>query len=195
AHVEGVDALRTAVEPFTPELVAERADVERDDIFEAARMLGTARRAIAAPGTGVSMSNPGPLVPYLLLALTSIRGFWARAGERIDRPNVPLPPNHPRPPARPPYPPATAPKSRGGGLEATVAGLPTGALAEEILTPGPGQIRALFNLGGSPATAWPDQHLARRALEDLELFVTTDVEYSPTARLADYVVATKLPLE
>jgi len=33
-----------------------------------------------------------------------------------------------------------------------------------------------------------DQRLARRALEDLELFVTTDVEYSPTARLADYVV-------
>ena len=68
-------------------------------------------------------------------------------------------------------------------LEQTVAGMPTGALAEEILTPGPGQIRALFNVGGSPATAWPDQRLARRALEDLDLFVTTDVEYSPpTAR-------------
>jgi anaerobic selenocysteine-containing dehydrogenase len=37
--------------------------------------------------------------------------------------------------------------------------------------------------------------MTRRALEDLELFVTTDVEYSPTARLADYVVATKLSLE
>ncbi len=41
----------------------------------------------------------------------------------------------------------------------------------------------------------PTSASPRRALEDLELFVTTDVEYSPTARLADYVVATKLALE
>ena len=97
--------------------------------------------------------------------------------------------------AYPPYPVSTGRRMRVRNLEQTVAGLPTGALAEEILTPGPGQIRALFNVGGSPATAWPDQRLARRALEDLDLFVTTDVEYSPTARLAHYVVATKLALE
>jgi anaerobic selenocysteine-containing dehydrogenase len=50
-------------------------------------------------------------------------------------------------------------------------------------------------VGGSPATAWPDQGRARQALEDLELYVTTDVEYSPNARLADYVIATKMTLE
>jgi anaerobic selenocysteine-containing dehydrogenase len=61
--------------------------------------------------------------------------------------------------------------------------------------PGPGQVRALFNVGGSPATAWPDQRRTREALEDLELYVTTDVEYSPNARLADYVIATKMTLE
>src|SRR5262249_16950356 len=94
AHVHALAALRTSVEPFTPQMVAEQADVDAAHIVEAARLLGTARRAIAAPGTGASMSNPGPLVPYLLLALTSIRGFWAREGERIDRPNVLLPPNH-----------------------------------------------------------------------------------------------------
>jgi len=195
AHVEGLEPLRAAVAPFSPQAVAGRVDVPVDEIIEAARLLGTARRGIAAPGTGASMSNPGSLVPYLLLALTSVRGFWAREGERIDRPNVLLPPNHARAQAFPPYPASTGRRMRVRGLEATVAGLPTGALAEEILTPGPGQIRALFNLGGSPATAWPDQGLARRALEDLELFVTTDVEYSPTARLAEYVVATKLGLE
>jgi anaerobic selenocysteine-containing dehydrogenase len=125
----------------------------------------------------------------------SIRGFWARAGDPVDRPNVLLPPNRTRAQAFAPYPAITGRKMRVRGLEQSVAGLPTGALAEEILTPGPGQIRALFNVGGSPATAWPDQVLARRALEDLDLFVTTEVEYSPTARLADYVVATKLALE
>jgi anaerobic selenocysteine-containing dehydrogenase len=43
--------------------------------------------------------------------------------------------------------------------------------------------------------AWPDQSKTRRAMEELELLVLTDVEYSPTARVADYVVATKMTFE
>lgn len=195
AHVQGVGALEAAVRPFIPQLVAERAGIPVDDLIEAARLLGGSRRGIAAPGTGVAMSNPGPLVPYLLLCLSSLRGWWQREGDRVSRPNVLLPPNPARAQAYPPRPIGTGRRMRVRGLEQTVAGLPTGALAEEILTPGPGQVRALFNVGGSPATAWPDQRLAKEALEDLELFVTTEVEYSPTARLADYVVATRLALE
>jgi anaerobic selenocysteine-containing dehydrogenase len=114
----------------------------------------------------------------------------------VDRPNVLLPPSRARAQAHAPYH-SIVPRRRMRvrGLEQSAAGLPTGALAEEILTPGPGQIRALLNVGGGPAMAWPDQRLARRALEDLDLFVTTDVEYSPTAQLAHYVVATKMTLE
>ena len=194
-HVDGFDVLERALRPFTPDIVAQQADISAGDLIEAARVLGTARRGIAAPGTGAAMSNPGPLVPYLLLCLASVRGWWSREGEPMSRPNVLLPPNPAKAQAYPPYPVRTGRRMRVRNLEQTIAGLPTGALAEEILLPGPGQIRALFNVGGSPATAWPDQQLARRALEDLELFVTTDVEYSPTARLADYVVATKLALE
>jgi anaerobic selenocysteine-containing dehydrogenase len=196
AHAHGLDELTAAVAPFTPEAVAQRADVPVADLLDAARVLGTARRGGAGGGTGASMSNPGPLVPYLLLCLTTLRGFWAREGDRVDKPNVLLPPNRARAQAVGPYH-STVPRRRMRvrGLEQSAAGLPTGALAEEILTPGPGQIRALFNVGGGPAMAWPDQRLARRALQDLELFVTTDVEYSPTAQLADYVVATKMTLE
>ncbi|HZQ58111.1 MAG TPA: molybdopterin-dependent oxidoreductase, partial [Acidimicrobiales bacterium] len=196
AHARGLDELAAAVAPFTPEAVAQRADVPAGQLLDAARVLGTARRGGAGGGTGASMSNPGPLVPYLLLCLTTVRGFWAREGDRVDKPNVLLPRNRARAQAHPPYHGAAgARRMRVRGLEKSAAGLPTGALAEEILTPGPGQIRALFNVGGGPAMAWPDERLARRALEDLELFVTTDVEYSPTAQLADYVVATKMTLE
>jgi anaerobic selenocysteine-containing dehydrogenase len=187
--------LTAALAPFTPEMVASRADVPEGQLMEAAQLLGTARRGGAGSGTGAAMSSPGALVPYLLLCLMSVRGFWAREGDRVDKPNVLLPPVQARAQAFPPYPALTGRRLRVRGLERSVAGLPTGALAEEILMPGPGQIRALFNIGGSPATAWPDQRLAKKALEDLDLFVTTDVEYSPTARLADYVVATKLALE
>ena len=195
-HVDGVESLRQAVARFTPEFVAHIADVPADDLVEAARILGTARRGGAGGGTGISMTSCTSVTSYLLLCLMSLRGWWAREGERVDRPNVLMPPNHAKAQARRPYKASGfGHKMRVRGLEQVVGGLPTAALAEEILLPGEGQIRALFNVGGSPMAAWPDQRRTRKALEDLELFVTTDVEYSPTARMADYVVATKMTLE
>jgi anaerobic selenocysteine-containing dehydrogenase len=195
-HVDGVEALGAAVAPFTPELVARVADISVDDLVEAGRILGTARRGGAGGGTGISMTSCTSVTSYLLLCLMSLRGWWAREGDRVERPNVLMPPNHAKAQARRPYKAVGfGHKMRVRGLEQTNGGLPTATLAEEILLPGEGQIRALFNIGGSPMTAWPDQRRTREALESLELFVTTDVEYSPTARMADYVVATKMTLE
>ena len=156
-------------------------------------MLGP-RAGAAGGGTGVSMASPGSLVSYLLLCvrpprLLGPRGRPGRAAQRAAAPN------HARPglPAVPAW--GLGPKLRVRGLQQTIAGLPTGALAEEILTPGEGQIRALFCIGGSPMMAWPDQRRTQEAMEDLDLLVLTDVEYSPTARVADYVVATKMTFE
>jgi anaerobic selenocysteine-containing dehydrogenase len=42
---------------------------------------------------------------------------------------------------------------------------------------------------------WPQQELTKRALEALELLVIHDVELSPTARMAHYVIATKMGFE
>jgi anaerobic selenocysteine-containing dehydrogenase len=195
-QVTGIESLRAAVEPFTPEFVARQADIAIDDLLEAARTLGTARRGGAGGGTGISMTSCTSVVSYLLLCLMSVRGWWAREGDRIERPNVLMPPNHAKAQARRPYRAiGFGHKMRVRGLEQTNGGLPTAALADEILLPGEGQIRALFNVGGSPMVAWPDQRKTKEALESLDLFVTTDVEYTPTARMADYVVATKMTFE
>jgi anaerobic selenocysteine-containing dehydrogenase len=195
-HVRGVESLTAAVAPFTPEFVARQADISIDDLIEAARTLGNARRGGAGGGTGISMTSCTSVVSYLLLCLMSVRGWWAHEGDRIERPNVLMPPNHAKAQARRPYRAlGFGQKMRVRGLEQTNGGLPTAALADEILLPGEGQIRALLNVGGSPMMAWPDQRKTHQALESLELLVTTDVEYSPTARMADYVVATKMTFE
>jgi anaerobic selenocysteine-containing dehydrogenase len=73
--------------------------------------------------------------------------------------------------------------------------MPTTTLAEEILLPGEGRIRALIVSGGNPAVAWPDQALTLRALQDLELLVVIDHRMSATAEFADYVIAPTLALE
>ena len=65
---------------------------------------------------------------------------------------------------------------------------PSSTLADEMLTPGEGQIRAFFVSGSNPASCLPDQEKAVRALKDLELLVVMDPYMSTTAQLAHYVL-------
>jgi anaerobic selenocysteine-containing dehydrogenase len=80
-------------------------------------------------------------------------------------------------------------------LANTAAGMPTAALADEILLEGEGRVRALISIGGNPVVAWPDQLKTIEAMKKLDLLVQMDIKMSATARMADYVVATKVPLE
>ena len=69
-------------------------------------------------------------------------------------------------------------KLRVRGFSDTAAGLPTAALADEILLPGDGQVKALFCIGGNPMAAWPDQERTFEAMKALDLLVTFDIKLS-----------------
>ncbi len=195
-NVAGFDALVSAVEAFTPDYVAERAGIERDDLVRAARIFATAAVRHANSGTGPSFSMYCNLKEYLLHCLNTVCGAYARAGERVTRPNAMLPAYTPRAQAFPPFKAwGFGEKLRVRGLTDTAAGMPTAALADEILLPGEGQVKALICIGGNPMAAWPDQRKTQDAMEALDLLVTLDVEMSSTARLADYVIACKQTLE
>jgi anaerobic selenocysteine-containing dehydrogenase len=195
-NVEGFAALAEAVSPFTPEYVAKRADVPAQQLIDAARVFGRAARGGCSLGTGPNFATHGNLSEYLSLCLNSICGRWSRAGDPVLRANVMLPPFTAKAQPYPPYPAwGKGEKLRVRGLTNTAAGLPTAALADEILLPGEGQVKALLCLGGNPMMAWPDQRKAYAALQELELLVSFDIEMSATAQLAHYVIAPKLTLE
>lgn len=192
----GIDELRVQVAPFTPEYVAERAGVPADDIVEAARLFAHAKRGSAIAGTGPNMAPHGTLTEYLLLCLNTLCGRWRRAGERVANPGVlaNLPPWKAQ--AAPPYPAfGLEPKLRVRDLGNTACGLPTAALAEEILLEGSGQIRALVCVGGNPMMAFPDQARVDEALQKLDLLVVLEPQRTATTRYADFVIAPKLTLE
>jgi anaerobic selenocysteine-containing dehydrogenase len=71
----------------------------------------------------------------------------------------------------------------------------TCTLADEILTPGHGQIRALFNEGGNPATMIPDRPKVERALQSLDLLVSIEPFMTDTARLSHYIFAPRMQYE
>jgi anaerobic selenocysteine-containing dehydrogenase len=196
-NVSGLEALRAAVAPFDPELVARRADVEAADLVEAARLFaGAPGRGLATAGTGPNFNGRGTLFEYLVLALNTVCGQWSRAGDPIPHPGTLCPPFPAIAQATPPrqgY--GYGQKLRVRELANCDGGLQAAALAEEILMEGDGQVRALFSVGGNPAAAIPDQVLNVRAFEQLDLLVHVDIKLSATASLADYVIAPKLPLE
>ena len=195
-NAEGIDELRRAVAAFTPDYVEGRAGIAREDLIRAARIYAAGTRGSANAGTGPNMARRGNLTEYLLLCLNTVCGRWMRAGEQVPNPGALLPPHRAKAQPIPPSPGwGFGEKLRIRGFSNTAAGLPTAALAEEILAPGVGQVKALFCLGGNPVAAWPDQLKTIAAMNELELLITLDIKMSATAKLADYVIAPKLTLE
>lgn len=197
-HVAGFEELASAVAGFTPEYVAQRADVPVEQLIDAARLFATFgdRRGMVNAGTGANFGLHGNLLEYLCLCLTTICGRWQRAGERVTRPNTLMPAYTAKAQAHPPYEGwGYGERLRVRGLTDTVAGMPTAALADEILLEGEGRVRALICVGGNPMAAWPDQRKTHRALKSLDLLVTLDTEMSLTSRLADYVIAPMMQME
>ncbi len=196
AEVEGFDALRTAVAPFTPAYVSRRADVPRDLLLAAARTFASAQRGMTTAGTGPNMAPRGTLSEYLVLVINTLCGRWLRAGEPMPNPFVLLPERRGRAQAEP-KPPAWGygEQLRVRDLTDNAGGLSAAALADEILLPGEGQVRALFSIGGNPMTAWPDQLKTYQAMQALALNVSLDIKMSATAKMADYVLPPKLGLE
>ncbi|HJP41716.1 MAG TPA: molybdopterin-dependent oxidoreductase [Dehalococcoidia bacterium] len=196
ANVKGFEELRETVKDFTPDYVEERTGVPAEHVVEAAKIFASGPQGCVTAGTGVNMSPRGNLTEYLVQAINSLCGRWMREGEQVPNPFVLLPQRDfhaqaiPQPPAW-----GVGEKLRVSNLTSTVVGLPTGAIQDEILEPGEGQIRALICLGGNPVAAWPDQLKTLEALKSLELLVTLDIKMSATAKLAHYVIAPKLSLE
>jgi anaerobic selenocysteine-containing dehydrogenase len=195
-NTKGFENLSRAVAPFTPEYVSRRADVPIEQLLEAARLFAEGPRGFAIGGTGPSFAMHANLSEYLTLSLNSVCGRWNREGEKAIRPNVMMPAYTPK---AQPYKTYRAwgygEKMRVRGLGNATSGMPTAALADEILLEGEGQVKALFCLGGNPMMAWPNQRKTLAALKTLELLVTLDIEMSATSQIADYVIAPKLTLE
>ncbi|MCP4906760.1 MAG: molybdopterin-dependent oxidoreductase, partial [bacterium] len=201
AHVRGIEALREAVSGFTPDHVEERTGIPVAQMLEAARRFARGPRGSASSGTGPDMSPRANLTEHLIMALNTLCGRHNREGDPIANPGV-LSPERPHPAQA--VPPEFLPRmlTLGGdpaprvrGLQQIFGEMPTAAIAEEILLPGEGQIRALFSTGGNAVAAWPDPTQTRRALESLDLHVVIEAQWTESARLANYVLPTRLPLE
>jgi anaerobic selenocysteine-containing dehydrogenase len=190
-----MDELHAAVDGFTLDLVAERCQLPADDIVAATRMFAAGPRGTAGTGTGPNMAAHSSLTEHMAVLLNTILGRVNREGDLLENGLLLYPEAPHRAQTTAPRAPANGPHARIRNLRGYRGEMPTATLAEEILTPGEGRIRALIVSGGNPAVAFPDHEMTLRALDDLELLVVVDHRMTPTAEFADYVIAPTLSLE
>ena len=196
-HVAGLNALCEVVEPFTPEVVAARAGLDADALRAAAAMFATAsRRGAVITGTGTDMQPRSNLAEHLIQCLDVVCGHFKRAGE-VMRNHDPL-----QPPTTwfadvvaPTRPWDKVPAGRIRGVGHLYGEKLSATLADEILTPGPGQIKALIVDGANIASSVPDQARMLEALHSLELLVVIDPHLTPTAEQAHVLFSPTLQYE
>ena len=187
----GLDAALAVADPWTPERCAEVTRVPPDVLRAVVTAYRTARGAALYSSTGVNMGSNGSLCFWLQEVINAASGNLDRSGGTlVGRGVIDFPAFGKRTGTllRPD-------RSRIGGFGSVNDAFPGGVLADEILTPGPGRVRALFVTGGNPLITMANSARLREAFKDLELLVTLDIFKNETGSLAHYILPATTPLE
>lgn len=188
----GIDTLRGFVADFTPDMAELHSGVPADVIRQIARDSSAAPSAVFYGRVGACTGPFGTLVCVLLDTLTVVTGNLDRPGGTVF-PSAPIDVF------------ATMIKhgldtvdtwrSRVGNLPEVMGTAPAGVMADEIRTPGPGQLRALLVVSGNPVLSVPGGHDLEAALEELDLLVSIDLGFNETSRHADFILPATTFLE
>lgn len=193
SFTNGVDTIAGVVAQFTPERVAPITGIDADEIRRLAREFTSAESAVCYGRVGVSTQEFGGLCQWLINVLNIVTGNFDRPGGAMF--------------ALPAFDPFTIPESiapRGGyarwhsrvrKLPEFSGELPVAALAEEILTEGPGQVKALVTCAGNPVLSTPNGRELDEALASLEFMVSLDFYVNETTRHAHIILPPTSPLE
>jgi anaerobic selenocysteine-containing dehydrogenase len=181
---DGLDALPSALAAFDVEILAENSGISSDETRRLAREFAAADGAAMYGRMGVSTQRHGTLCQWLIQLINLVTGNLDRVGGVLfTKPAVDLVGGAAGKPGS-----FGRWKSRVRGLPEFGGELPVAALAEEILTPGTGQVRALVTNAGNPVMSTPNGRQLDRALDSLAFMVSIDLYLNETTRHADVIL-------
>jgi anaerobic selenocysteine-containing dehydrogenase len=194
-HVAGLDEVRALAADFAPEAVAAACGLEAEAIRGVARGFATAPSAVAYGRIGTTTQAFGTTASWLIDVLNVVTGNLDRPGGAM----FPLPSaglsNTKGEPGRGRGARFGRWASRVRGLGEVFGELPVACLAEEIDTPGEGQVRALITVAGNPVVSTPNSDRLAAALDELDFMVSIDIYVNETTRHADVILPSPSPLE
>ncbi len=187
--VDGLDQIERLAPTFTPEVVAPVCGIDAETIRKVARNLATTERAGVYGRIGTCTQEFGTTASWLVDVVNILAGNLDREGGMMFTL------------------PATAAGSIGGGGGGKGRGVrfgrrhsrvrqlpeffgeyPVATLADEIETPGEGQIRALITVAGNPVLSTPDSGRLDAAFASLEFMVSIDIYRNETTKHADVIL-------
>lgn len=177
---DGLDDIRALASAASVDEFADRAGPDVGTIELVALQFGRARTALAVARTGVSQTSRGTIALWLIEILNIVTGRWDTPGGRYFQP----PTTRLRLPLYDAAPHVSR-VARRPAIEGTHA---VAELPDEITTPGPGQVRALFVDHGNPVISGPEGGALDTALQDLELLVAVDLVQRESHRSAHWLI-------
>jgi anaerobic selenocysteine-containing dehydrogenase len=193
--VSGVAALETAVQAFSADAVAARCGIEAATIRGLARQLAGTARAAVYGRIGTCTQEFGTLASWLVDVLNVLTGHLDEAGGAMFPKAAAFASNTAGKPGSGRGIVTGRHRSRVSGAPEVFGELPMSCLAEEIETPGAGQIRALITVASNPVLSSPNGARLARALDSLDFMVSLDIYVNETSRHADVILPGLSPLE
>ncbi len=194
-HVAGLETLQQSVAGFTPEKVSARCGIPAETIRELARSLATTERAAVYGRIGTCTQDFGTLCSWLVDVLNTLTGHLDAPGGAMFAKAAAFQNNTLGKSGSGKGIVTGRRKSRVSGAPEIFGELPMGCLAEEIETPGEGQVKALISISSNPALSSPHGTRLGAALEQLEFMVSVDIYLNETTRHADVILPGTSPLE
>jgi anaerobic selenocysteine-containing dehydrogenase len=193
--VDGVDDLERLVKPYSPEAVASVTGIEASTIRRLAAELAAAPTACVYGRIGTTTQEFGTLASWLVDVLNVCTGNLDQPGGAMFATPATGSGNTRGKPRTGRGLRVGRRTSRVRGLPETLGELPAVAMAEEIETPGEGQIRALVTIAGNPVVSTPNGGgRLDAALASLDLMISVDIYVNETTRHADVILPSPDPL-
>jgi anaerobic selenocysteine-containing dehydrogenase len=186
--LSGLDDVLGLAAPFTPEAVEPATGVPAGTVRRLARALAAAPAACVYGRIGTTTAEFGTLASWLVDVVNAATGNLDRPGGAMfakaatGGANTKGAPRVGRPLRLGRH------RSRVRGMPESLGELPVVCLAEEIDTPGDGQVRALVTVAGNPVLSTPNSARLDAALATLDAYVAVDPYVNETTRHADVIL-------
>ncbi len=195
-HLDGVDRMREVAAEWSPERVAAVTGITADRIRTLARELAGTERAVVYGRIGLCNQEFGSLASWLVDVVNILTGhFDTPGGSMFPRAAAWSVTVQPIPGLEDGAPEFGRYRTRVRGAKEVLGQVPVSCLAEEIATPGEGQIKALITVAGNPVLSTPAGHKLDEVLPTLDAMISVDLWLNETTRHADVILPAPSPLE
>ena len=188
AYLNGLDEIVAALAPFSAATVATATGIDEQTTLRIARELRDASCSAVYGRIGTCTTAFGTTASWLVDVVNVFTGNLDRVGGAM----FPLPVagsgNTHGEPGRGKGFRIGRGHSRVSKHPEALGEYPAAAMAEEIETPGEGQIRAMVVVGGNPILSTPNSERLAKSFADLDFMVSVDLYLNETSKFADVIL-------